>query len=83
MYFVPDEHLWEEVIKIYKTGRAKAIGVCSFEPEHIESLKKFGVKPAVNQFEISPLTTRKKLIEYCKKGYLNILHHPQPKGIYS
>ena len=66
------EHLWEEVIKIYETGRAKAIGVCSFEPEHLESLKKFGVKPAVNQFEINPLNTRKKLIEYCRQENIQV-----------
>ncbi len=60
------EHLWEEVTKIYESGRAKAIGVCSFEPEHLERLKKYGIIPAVNQFEISPLTTRKNLIDYCR-----------------
>lgn len=66
------EHLWEEVIKIYESGRAKAIGVCSFEPEHLERLKKYGITPAVNQFEISPLTTRKRLIEYCRQENIQV-----------
>ncbi len=66
------EHLWEEVIKLYESGRVKAIGVCSFEPEHLENLKKFGVIPAVNQFEISPLNTRKELIGYCKQNKIQV-----------
>lgn len=66
------EHLWEEMIKIYESGRVRAIGVCSFEPEHLESLKKFGITPAVNQFEISPFTTRKSLIEHCRKDGIQV-----------
>ena len=61
------EHLWEEIVKLYEKGLIKAIGVCSFEPEHLERLKQIsGIIPAVNQFEISPLNTRKALIGYCK-----------------
>ena len=60
------EHMWEEVSKIYEKGLVKAIGVCSFEPEHLERLKQIsGITPAVNQFEISPLNTQKQLIKYC------------------
>lgn len=66
------ERLWEEIIKIYETGRVRAIGVCSFEPEHLESIIQFGVIPAVNQFEISPLTTRKRLIDYCKQQRIQV-----------
>ena len=71
--FLNYEHLWEEVAKIYEKGLVKAIGVCSFEPEHLERLKQVsGIIPAVNQFEISPFNTRKPLIEYCKNNSIQV-----------
>lgn len=67
------EHLWEEIVKLHERGLIKAIGVCSFEPEHLERLKQVsGIVPAVDQFEISPLNTRKPLIEYCKKNGIQV-----------
>lgn len=58
--------MYEELTKLYKQGRIRAIGVSSFLPPHIESLKEVSdVVPAVNQFEISPLNTQKDLIKYC------------------
>jgi diketogulonate reductase-like aldo/keto reductase len=51
----------------YKQGRIRAIGTSNFLPPHIESLKEItDTIPAVNQFEISPLNTQKKLIKYCQ-----------------
>jgi diketogulonate reductase-like aldo/keto reductase len=40
---------------IYADGRAKAIGVCNFLPEHLETLfEATNVIPAVNQIELHP-----------------------------
>lgn len=59
--------MYEELTRLYKQGRIRAIGVSSFLPPHIESLKEVSdVVPMVNQFEISPLNTQKNLIQYCK-----------------
>ena len=59
--------MYEVLTKMYKQGRIRAIGVSSFLPPHIESLKEVSdVVPMVNQFEISPLNTQKDLIQYCK-----------------
>lgn len=60
--------MWKELEAFYKEGRIRAIGVSSFLPPHLESLQEISdVVPAVNQFEISPLNTQKRLIEYCKE----------------
>lgn len=59
--------MYEELTRLYKQGRIRAIGVSSFLPPHIESLKEVSdVVPMVNQFEISPLNTQKDLIKYCQ-----------------
>lgn len=58
---------WEELDKLYKEGRIRAIGVSSFLPPHIDALKEVSdTVPVLNQFEISPLNTQKKLIAYCQ-----------------
>lgn len=59
--------MYEVLTDYYRQGRIRAIGVSSFLPPMIESLKDVSdVMPAVNQFEISPLNTQKQLIKYCQ-----------------
>lgn len=59
--------MYEVLTDFYHQGRIRSIGVSSFLPPMIESLKEISdVVPAVNQFEISPLNTQKKLIQYCQ-----------------
>lgn len=46
--------------KIYKDGRAKAIGVCNFDMEHLERIMdECEVKPAVNQVECTHFYNKK------------------------
>ncbi len=54
--------------KIYHEGRAKAIGVCNFEIEHLQRiLEECEVKPAVNQVECHPYLQQKELKQYCQE----------------
>lgn len=65
--------MYEELTKLYHQGRIRAIGVCSFLPCHIDSLKEVSdVVPAVNQFEISPLNSQKALIKYCQRNEIAV-----------
>lgn len=60
--------MYEVLTDFYHQERIRAIGVSSFLPPMIESLKEVSdVVPAVNQFEISPLNTQKQLIKYCQE----------------
>lgn len=60
--------MYKVLTSFYEQGRIRAIGVCSCLPPHLEALKDLSdVIPAVNQFEISPLNTQKKLIQYCQE----------------
>ena len=58
---------WKSLIEIYKSGRAKAIGVSNFHKHHIEKIiDTTGVVPHMNQVERHPLFQQKELAEYCK-----------------
>lgn len=60
--------MYEELTRLYHQGRIRAIGVCSSLPPHFAAFSDVSdVVPAVNQFEISPLNTQKKLIQYCQE----------------
>ena len=58
---------WLAMEKIYKSGRAKAIGISNFHEHHIEDIKKvWSVVPAMNQIELHPTLTQKPLLAFCK-----------------
>ncbi len=50
---------WDALEKIAESGRAKAIGVCNFEPHHLQLLvERGGLLPAVDQVELHPHLTQ-------------------------
>ena len=58
---------WEELIRLKDDGLCKNIGVANCHQHHLEILiKATGVMPQVNQIEIHPLFSQKKLVEYCQ-----------------
>lgn len=61
------EETWTALIELQKAGLAKSIGVCNFEPEHIDRILTQGVTPAVNQVELHPAFHQKKLRAYQEK----------------
>lgn len=60
-----DERLlktWDALEKIAETGRAKAVGVCNFEPRHLKLLvDRGGLLPAVDQVELHPHLTQQAI----------------------
>jgi len=57
---------WLELEKIYKSGKAKSIGVSNFHKHHLEDIKKvWSVVPVVNQVELHPNLTQEGLQEFC------------------
>lgn len=59
------QKMYAEMTNFYKEGRIRAIGVCSSLPTHFDAYAEVSdILPAVNQFEISPLNTQKKLIKW-------------------
>ncbi|KAK6205628.1 aldo/keto reductase [Scheffersomyces amazonensis] len=61
---------YKEVQKIYKSGKAKSIGVSNFTVKKLEKLlsdPEVDVIPAVNQIEAHPFLIQPELTEYLKK----------------
>jgi len=64
---------WKILEKIYKEGRARAIGVSNFTIHHLEDLiADAEIKPMVNQVELHPLFAQPDLRDYCKKQEIQI-----------
>ena len=60
---------WKALVKIYKEGKAKNIGVSNFLKQHLEIiLENSNIIPTVNQIEFHPGLIRKDTIEFCKKN---------------
>ena len=72
---------WKTMIDIYKSGKARAIGVSNFKPHHLDSvIEETGVIPMVNQVELHPWFNEKELLSYCSgrgmllEAYSPIMH---------
>lgn len=61
---------WKILEGIYRSGRARAIGVSNFKEHHLDTLFAHAtVVPAVNQVEMHPYLSQSGLVDYClEKG---------------
>ncbi|MDR2932732.1 MAG: aldo/keto reductase [Oscillospiraceae bacterium] len=73
---------WKSMIDIYKSGRAKAIGVSNFKQEHLErAIDATGFVPMVNQVERHPMYQQDELAAYCRaKGIVMEAYSPLTSG---
>ena len=59
---------WKAIVKLYNDKRIRAIGVCNFNPNHLDRLyAETGIMPMVNQVECHPRLQQLELKEYSKK----------------
>lgn len=59
---------WKAMEEIYRSGKARAIGVSNYLIEHLEEMKGYAeIPPAVNQIECHPLWSRDDLVRYCQE----------------
>ncbi|MCL2855144.1 MAG: aldo/keto reductase [Defluviitaleaceae bacterium] len=57
--------------EIYKSGKARAIGVCNLKIHHLQELEKhWEIKPMVNQYEHHPYLTQPEIREYCQQNHI-------------
>lgn len=64
---------WKALEKIYKEGRARAIGVSNFQIHHLKDVMQDAeIKPMVNQVELHPRLTQIELRSFCKENEIQI-----------
>ncbi|MGL5233873.1 MAG: aldo/keto reductase [Empedobacter falsenii] len=62
---------WRAFEEIYKSGKAKAIGVSNFNINHLKALFETAeIKPMVNQIEIHPGHSQPELVDFCRQNDL-------------
>lgn len=75
---------WKAMEEIYKSGKARAIGVSNFTVEHLEELiSATSIIPAVNQVEFHPFLYEKQrdLLKYCsQRGIVVEAYSPLAHG---
>jgi len=76
------EETWKAMEEIYKSGKAKAIGVSNYTITHLKEMKKYAhIPPVVNQVEFHPFLYQKDLLEYCKQNDIVLqAHSPLASG---
>lgn len=59
---------WRAMIRLYREGRIRAIGVSNFLPHHLSALMEMEVTPMVNQIEFHPGMTQPETVKYCREN---------------
>ena len=75
---------WRAMEKIYRSGRARAIGVSNFSEAELRDLMEHSdVMPAVNQIEYHPLWNRDPLRTFCQDSGIAVqAYAPLARGAY-
>lgn len=73
---------WKAMLELQDSGRARAVGVSNFQPEHLERIiEATGVTPAVNQIEVHPYFANDELRAFCReRGIVVAAWSPLGKG---
>jgi len=59
---------WKGMEECLKLGLCRAIGISNFNREQVDKiLDSCSVKPVLNQIEINPYLSQRKLVDYCKE----------------
>ncbi|GHB60226.1 oxidoreductase [Streptomyces umbrinus] len=97
---VPSQNLyvetWQALRKVLADGHVRAIGVSNFKPAHLERvIGETGTVPAVNQIQLSPLTSQAEPRAYHRNHHIlteswsplgkgtDLLGHPTVTGLAS
>lgn len=67
---------WRAMEEIYKSGKAKAIGVSNYTIRHLKEMKEYmSIPPVINQIEFHPFLFQKELLDYCKENAIVVEAH--------
>ncbi len=64
---------WQAMENIYRSGRAKSIGVSNFLVNHLEDILRVGsVVPSANQMEFHPFLVQPELLKFCQDNNIQM-----------
>ncbi|MHA7962581.1 aldo/keto reductase [Paenibacillus sp. CAU 1782] len=64
---------WRALEEIYKSGKARAVGVSNFQIHHLQDLAEGSdLVPMVNQVEYHPLLSQVELLAYCRANGIQL-----------
>ncbi len=64
---------WRALESIYKSGKARAVGVSNFQIHHLQDLAEGSeLVPMVNQVEYHPLLSQVELLAYCRANGIQV-----------
>jgi diketogulonate reductase-like aldo/keto reductase len=64
---------WRALESIYKSGKARAVGVSNFQVHHLQDLAEGSeLVPMVNQVEYHPLLSQVELLAYCRANGIQV-----------
>lgn len=67
------QETWRALERLYQEGEVRAIGVCNFEPRHLDALQaRAEVRPMVNQVECHPYLTQDRVIAYGREHGIRV-----------
>ena len=74
---------WRALEEIYRSGRARAIGVSNFQPHHLRRLQdETEITPAVNQIEVHPYLVQDEVRAYdAERGIATEAYSPIAQGL--
>lgn len=65
--------VWSEMEKIVQSGKARAVGVCNYQENHLQEIINLkSLMPAVNQIELHPYLSQQPLVEFCTQHDIKI-----------
>ena len=66
--------MWKAMEALYEKGAVKAIGVCNFDTNKLELIKKkHKFSPQINQIELHPMMQQKDICRYCTDNNIQIM----------
>jgi diketogulonate reductase-like aldo/keto reductase len=67
-------HAWKQMEALVSKGKVKSLGVCNFSVLAVENLvKACEIKPVVNEVELHPMLSQRKLVGVCRRWGLALL----------
>lgn len=67
------EEYYGDLMKFREQGKVKVIGVCRFDESQLQKIREVcGEYPTINQIEIHPFHTNKKVINFCKENGITV-----------